>query len=280
MVMQPRPKKNRLAFVACLAALACASCGVASNADPDIPDAEKPRLGLMTSLPIYWNESMDFADQIDGDEEPHWVRSHLEQSYRLVPLDTLAGEGNGALGELKLLLLAQPRTLSAEENVALDDWVRGGGNVLLFADPLLTEQSRYPLGDPRRPQDVALLSPILERWGLEMTFDESQPHGARGAELGGRSIPINLAGSFNTISAEACDISADGLLADCAIGLGRVIAVADAALLEDVDDHGSPDAIGVFSEDDREAVLDTLLQRSFIQSAKTRENTGETSQMR
>jgi hypothetical protein len=147
----------------------------------------------------------------------------------LRPLDTLS---ETTLGDLEFLLLAQPRALAPAENVALDAWVRGGGRVLLFADPLLTGDSRFAIGDRRRPQDVILLSPILARWGLRLEFDEAQPTGAsvRGAEV---PIPVNLPGRFSVVEGEGrCTLDAGGVLARCAIGGGQALVVADDAVLD------------------------------------------------
>jgi hypothetical protein len=129
--------------------------------------------------------------------------------------------------------MAQPRPLAPAENVALDRWVRRGGRVLLFADPALTAESRFPLGDRRRPQDTLLLSPILARWGLLLEFDEAQLARARGVALGrGATLPVDLPGRFALTDESSCRVSRRALIARCAVGRGRVTAVADAALFE------------------------------------------------
>lgn len=230
---------------------------------PTIAEEDKPVLGLMTSLPIYWGEAASFADQIASDAPPHWVRVELEKRYRLMPLDTLAGAGDATLANVDFLLLAQPRALSGEENVALDDWVRAGGRVLLFADPLLTSHSRFPLGDPRRPLDIALLSPILDRWGLELTFDESQPEGEQSVEAADVAIPVNLRGAFEVSGDGGCTLGQNAFYATCVIGEGRVLALADAALLEELQgQHNHGDGVAESTEQRRKA-LNALLSRGF-----------------
>ncbi len=137
-------------------------------------------------------------------------------------------------GELDALIIAQPRALSGAENVALDRWVRGGGRALIFADPMLTAHSDFSLGDPRRPQDVVLLSPILARWGLALSFDDTQQPARRNVPLNGTTIPVDLAGQWgiaNDGTDAACELSAQGVLAVCEIGAGRVVILADAAIL-------------------------------------------------
>ncbi|WP_379485591.1 ABC transporter [Novosphingobium soli] len=194
--------------------------------------------GLRTSLPIAWAESEDIRSLIANKAAPHWAMEALRARGEVVPLDTLAGPGGTLpLPPAAVLVLAQPQPLTPRENLALDTWVRAGGRVLLFADPMLTAPSIFALGDPRRPQDVALLSPILARWGLVLEFDEDQPAGPRPATFEGTAIPVDLAGRFRASGKSGdgpprCRMLAGGVLAECGVGRGRVLAVADAALLD------------------------------------------------
>lgn len=237
---RPRPRRRYLpvkikarAFAALLLLCALPGCeaGAANDAGSETP-AQSPRLGLFSSLPIYWGESADIGAAIDGGGEPGWLRQVLERRNVLAPLDALEPE---TLAGLERLLLAQPRPLAPSENVALDDWVRAGGRALIFADPMLTRHSDYALGDKRRPADMVLLSPILARWGLELRFDDSQPAGERLMESAGAAIPVDLAGEFvarESGARSSCAITASGLIARCRIGKGRVDLIADAAVLD------------------------------------------------
>jgi hypothetical protein len=197
-------------------------------------------MGLFTTLPIVWSESGDIGDLLRSDAPAHWARGVLEANGSILALDSLAGEGGQRpLAKIERLVMAQPRPLSPAENVALDDWVRGGGELLLFADPMLTEQSAYAVGDRRRPQDVVLLSPILNRWGLGLQFDEAQAMGERPVEVMGGRMPVNLPGRFVLAAGSTnCRAWGDGVAVTCAIGKGRVVALADAAVLEADDPVG------------------------------------------
>ncbi|WP_198045819.1 motility-associated ABC transporter substrate-binding family protein [Novosphingobium aquimarinum] len=209
--------------------------------------SESRIVALHTSLPIVWRESGAISDLLDGGQAPHWVLAALREEGKVVPLDTLAGaRGLQALPRNSLLVLAQPRALSPQDNVALDDWVRQGGHVLLFADPMLTGHSDYALGDPRRPQDIALLSPILGHWGLELRFDEDQQGGKSAVAWRGRQVPVNLHGAWNATSG-ACALEAKALIARCTVGSGSVLAVADAAVLEDSAESADSDAAGALA---------------------------------
>lgn len=193
-------------------------------------------VGLFTTLPIVWNEAADVAEMLNPQAAPHWAKAAIEDHGRLVPLDTLT---TPRLTELDRLVLAQPRPLSPEENVALDKWVREGGRLLLLADPLLTEESRFPLGDRRRPEGTVLLSPILTHWGLELQFDATRPSVEADANVMGVDVPVLLHGTFRLLAdAKGCKLWAEGAAVSCAIGKGRLIALADAAVLERVDPEG------------------------------------------
>ena len=220
-----------LAALALASALAAGACRAAPEPAPQ-PErhAEKPALGLMTTLPLLWGEAADVGELLAADGSASWVRGEIERRYAIEPLDTL---DSAALDRIDRLVLAQPRALSPAENVALDGWVRGGGRLLLFADPMLTRPSRYPVGDRRRPQDVVLLSPILSHWGLELMFDDDAPEGERMVEIAGVGVPINLAGRFGLAPGSQCDLEVGGTLARCTIGVGEVVLLADAAVLDD-----------------------------------------------
>jgi hypothetical protein len=195
--------------------------------------APRGPIGLFTTLPLFWGESERVGD-LQAGAAPHWALTTLRETGEVLPLDSLTPEpGQYAIRDLPGLVMAQPRALSPQENVALDAWVRGGGRLLLFADPLLTAESRYAPGDRRRPQDVALLSPILAHWGLRLEFDPDQPAGEQWSSLLGTRVPVNLAGRLVTTGKDRdCTVPGEGLAARCRLGSGVALIVADAALFE------------------------------------------------
>ena len=200
------------------------------SALPAGDDAGRPELGLMGTIPIYWGEAGDFADLLSGGGEAHWARAVLERDFEPVPRDYLSAE---ALDGLDYLLMAQPRGLSPEENVALDAWVRAGGRLLLFVDPWMTGESHFGLGDRRRPQDVAMLSPILAYWGVALTMDDAQADETIGIQHEGVELPVRMRGAFvPTGEGGHCTIGTEGLLARCPLGAGEALIVADAAMLD------------------------------------------------
>lgn len=189
----------------------------------------KPALGLMSTLPLQWSEGGIEADLSD-DAQPHPAFARLSRNYDVQPLDNL-----NEVAKQPLLLLAQPRAFSPIELVQLDRWVRKGGRLLILADPALQWGSLYPLGDKRRPLFTSMLSPLFEHWGVELVLPivDAEPMAIR--KIGDLSIRTQTPGEWLKIAridSGECAISQQGLLADCRIGKGRAILVADADLLD------------------------------------------------
>ena len=57
--------------------------------------------------------------------------------------------------------------------VELDQWVRGGGRLLLLADPMLEWPSERPLGDRLRPPPAFADTGLLAHWGLRLERPDS-----------------------------------------------------------------------------------------------------------
>ena len=169
---------------------------------------------------------------LHGQSPPHWAREVIARHGTIVPLDRFDANDK-AFTDLRLIVMPQPRALAPAESVALDGWVREGGHLLLFADPMLTQDSAFALGDKRRPMDIAMLAPLLRHWGLVLTFDPEQAGGERIGKVLDISFPVNLSGRLVATGRRGpCRAINHGLAAECRIGKGRALIVADAALFE------------------------------------------------
>ncbi len=234
------PRRRTRALAAALLALLAGACDHAP-AEPQSA-ASREKLGLMTSLPLYWPLGAGVEEIASGRAPPPWQRAALEADYVLEPLDSLAAipgltanaPATDPLAGLTRLAVIQPRGLSPADNAALDAWVRAGGRLLLLLDPALTGDYDLALGDPRRPADTALIPPVVARWGLAVRFDEAQDDGVTERALGDTTLPLALAGEVVIAdpSAAACTLLADGVAARCTVGMGEVTLIADAALFE------------------------------------------------
>lgn len=220
-----RGRTALLVLVSILGLLAIAHFILANIAEP-LPKrapGKRPVLLLLTSLPLVFGEA--FSIQNAGSP----ALEALDWRYRVIPI-SVADPRELAKG--RLLLMAHPLAQPAEDLVALDEWVRRGGRLVLLADPMLEWPSSRPEGDPLRPPPMFMDTGLLAHWGLRL--DAPEKRGARDAKLGGYSVTTVSPGQLFG----RCKISTDRLVADCSIGRGRAIIVADADFL-DVDEIGS-----------------------------------------
>jgi hypothetical protein len=202
-----------LAAVLAAGALAIARHGAAK---PGAPVERRPLL-LLTSLPLMFSE--DFS--IHGGGSP--ALTALQRQYRVVPISVT---DPAELGKARLLLMAHPLAQPAEDLVALDQWVRRGGRLLLLADPLLDWPSARPLGDPLRPPPMFMDTGLLAHWGLRL--DAPDQRGAQLRKLAGEDVLTSSPGALSG----SCAITRDRLVAHCRIGKGRATIIADADLLD------------------------------------------------
>jgi hypothetical protein len=127
--------------------------------------AERPRLALLTSLPLLFGE--EFA--LDTPKPAAMTR--IERQYVIVPIPIADA---ASLKRQSLLLMAHPRAQPAEVLVDLDAWVRRGGRVVLLADPALKWKAAVRSGDRTRPPPDFADTGLLDHWGLRMGVDPAR----------------------------------------------------------------------------------------------------------
>jgi hypothetical protein len=188
---------------------------------PPAPAGPKPQVLLMTALPLVWGEGGAF----DPNSRPAALYTALQREFALRPIDAL---DQASLAKAPILLLIQPRWLAPEELVALDAWVRRGGRALILADARLSWHSELPLGDIRRPPPAGLLRPLLDHWGLAT---EPGPRWSDTMFGNGRRLVTEHPGRL-TARGSACRVT-HSFLAECALGQGKALVLADADLARD-----------------------------------------------
>lgn len=197
-----------------LLAAALGACQAQSQSPRPV---DRPELALLTSLPIAFGERFG----LDQPRSP--LLADLEQGFTVTPID-----GPEPLRPGGLLLAVQPQALTAERLVALDQWVRDGGRMVLLADPHLQFDSERPLGDRFRPPLRYPDTGLLAHWGLRL--DDGADNRAEAVETDlGRGIRLRASGlgSFTRAGGD-CTLSPTRAVARCRIGKGYVTSVADA----------------------------------------------------
>lgn len=214
-----------LAFVVLLAGVAAAMLGSRQGPSPlsSRPEAERSTLLLLSTLPLVFPE--DFTLEAGGSP----ALTALERRYKVEPINIA---DSASLAGHDLLLLAHPLAQPAEALVALDQWVRSGGRVVLLADPRLDWPSKRPLGDRLRPPPAFADTGLLRHWRLTLEAPDGEVEEERTVD--GRVLRLDSSGRL----AGACAILGDGLVARCSIGRGKATVIADADFLR-VDDPDS-----------------------------------------
>lgn len=238
--MMPRRAPRTLAILALLLVALGAAVLLLAKPPPALeprPSAERPELKLLTPLPIV------FAGGLALDAPPSPVLEALEGRYRVEPMSVTDA---ATLNDRKLLLMAQPRAQPAEMLVDLDSWVRGGGRVLLLADPALIWPSERALGDNLRPPLSFADTGLLKHWGLRL--DAPDALGTQTRIIEGREIRTNSPGTL-VATGGRCIVSGDGTIARCRVGDGLATVIADADFLNVDNIEGA----------DRDSNLDLLL---------------------
>lgn len=186
-------------WFALFAIIAASAGGVALVKRNEAP-AERPRLALLTSLPLL------FGEQFALDTPKVAATARIEQSHTIVPIATADA---ASLRPHSLLLMAHPRAQPAEALVELDAWASRGGRVVLLADPLLKWESSRKLGDRLRPPPDFADTGLLGHWGLRLAIDEAGEGSLRATD-------------------RRCAVREGGLVAHCRIGRGTATVIADA----------------------------------------------------
>ncbi len=194
---------------------------------------QRPAVMVMSSIPLQWGTA-SMADVASGKAEPAPVYQKLTAKYKVTLLDDL--QHMGEPGATPLLLI-QPRALAPAELVKLDDWVRKGGSVIVFADPALDWPSELPLGDPRRPLFTSLLNPLFRHWGLELALPTEEEDNDPTVATGEYSLSMKSPGIFIPVTKKkamaTCRIRKDERIAACSVGKGKALLIADADMLHE-----------------------------------------------
>ncbi len=209
-------RSRALLIAAMFGTISASSCDRSPTPPAAPTQADKPTLLLLTSLPLVFGEEFS----LEGGGSP--ALKALERRYRVLPISV---SSKAELGKAKLLLMAHPPAQTAQDLVALDQWVRGGGRVLLLADPMLEWPSGRPLGDRLRPAAAFADTGLLARWSLRLDAPEERGPALR--KLGSHQVMAASPGALFG----ACAIASDRFVARCRVGKGKATVAADADVL-------------------------------------------------
>ena len=133
----------------------------------------QPKIGLITSLPIEGKmPSPEEMGMTGGSPIPPWaIDQQIKEFYQV---QALGADIPLIPADIDMLLLVQPENLSLQTMKAIDQFVLGGGKVMLFIDP--NAESAAPLaamggmGSNGRTDPHALdgIKRLMYSWGVRM----------------------------------------------------------------------------------------------------------------
>jgi ABC-type uncharacterized transport system involved in gliding motility auxiliary subunit len=145
----------------------------------ELNQAHKPSIGVLSSLPVNGDPALG--------EQPWTVMQQLEQLFEIKSLD--AAQLKQVDSKLKVLLLIHPKQLPPAAQYAIDQYVMGGGNLVVFVDPD-AELDTAPLTPDAAglPAHASDLPRLFAAWGV--SYDPRQVVLDRS-----RGLQIELAGN-------------------------------------------------------------------------------------
>jgi ABC-type uncharacterized transport system involved in gliding motility auxiliary subunit len=177
---------------------------------------ERKTLGILSTLQM----APGFDPATQGMSEAWVVYDQLSQMFEIETIDPLA---ESLSDSIDVLMLVHPRNLSESMLYQVDQFVLGGGRLIVFLDPF-AESDRGDPNDPMARMQAGSASdagPLLAGWGV--TFDASRVVGdlqygigtSQARHIGILSVPEDGLNSEDIVSAdlEVVNLSSTGWLA-------------------------------------------------------------------
>jgi ABC-type uncharacterized transport system involved in gliding motility auxiliary subunit len=156
----------------------------------------RKKIGVISSLPVFGLNPRAMGMPAPGQEMQPWLfLQELRKSYDVEELNPAEARIAPAID---LLILVQPEGVEERFWYAVDQYLLGGGRLLLFIDPMTT------MGPPRGPAAGAeALGRLLAAWGLRHDGDRAVADFAYATRLRGPGGQIENNPFWLSLQAEA-----------------------------------------------------------------------------
>lgn len=170
---------------------------------------EKPRIGVMSSLPVMGQTNPMFMQMGAGGGAPPWAFiSEIKRDYALREVPLAARE---IPADVKILLLIHPKNLSDDTLYAIDQFVLRGGRVLAFLDPMSWVDSRLSAADSMGMRGGASapgpssLGKLLGAWGVAFDTEKVVADLVTMTKVGGATGQPEEMPALLSLTAEQCN---------------------------------------------------------------------------
>ncbi len=143
-----------------------------SRAITQVIQAEKPVVGVMSSLPVFGqaNDPMAMMRGWPRGAGPWVFISELKRTFEVQQIDSSVESIDA---KVKVLLLVHPKNLSDTALYAVDQFLLRGGKLIAFIDPLSVMDSAPGMNPLQRTQSASSsIDKLTKAWGLE--FDSNK----------------------------------------------------------------------------------------------------------
>ena len=125
--------------------------------------AERPKLGLMSGLPVLGER---FNPMTRQSSEPWVLANELRRDFDVVQVNMTA---DTIAKEIGVLLLIHPRDIGEPTEYALDQFVLRGGKLIAFVDPYAYfDQAPGPMPGMPGQASSSTLPRLFKAWGVQM----------------------------------------------------------------------------------------------------------------
>ncbi len=129
-----------------------------------VQSPEKAKIGLLSGAQIFGNPPSPFPVPGEPPETPPWYFvDELKKNYDVAEL-SMSSEKLEA--DLDLLILVYPKSLSTPLLYAIDQYVLGGGRLIVLVDPFAMSA-----GGPDF-EKFSSIDPLFESWGIKMDSEK------------------------------------------------------------------------------------------------------------
>lgn len=134
-----------------------------SRAIARVATAEKPAIGVMSSLPVM-GEMNPMAMQRGQNQTPAWAfMGELKRDFNVKQVEVSADK---IPDDIKVLLVIHPKGLSEGTQYALDQFILRGGKLVAFVDPLCALDRAVVQTGMMPPPSSSTLDKLFKAWGL------------------------------------------------------------------------------------------------------------------